>query len=222
MKRKERTSRVDNGITISYSKLGNEGIKYPFLNDIMLIFLTIISAVGAIMTFVTILKLNIIPELVVPLIVLFSAVFGFVFRVVKKYRFLVIVATFLLGGILLFIFKDSLFKGFAILYEQAKITISEYMFWDEITPQYKWENAFYPLTNSVLILLSLVLCSLMSYFLFVHPSFIAIVLLTFPFFEIGAMYGAIPNRVYFSMMLASWTGSLTFTRATNQKQKSKR
>lgn len=222
MKIKERKSMVDNGISVSYSALGNERVRYLLLNDIMLMLLTAISAVGAIMTFATILQLNIVAELVIPLTVLFSAVFGYIYKVVKKHSYLVIVATILLVGILFLIFKTPLLKGVAILYEQAKITISEYMFWDKITPQYKWEDSFYPLTNSVIILLSFFLCSLISYFLFVHPSFIAIVLLTFPFFEIGALFGAVPNRVYFSMMLASWTGTLTFTRAANQKQKIKK
>ncbi len=222
MKKRNKKLTVDNGITVSCSVNSNERVKIPYLNDIMLALLSFIASVGAIMTFATILELEIMAEVVIPALAVISAAYGVLFKFVQKRRYLILVGAAALVGLLVLLFWEDVSKGAVLLYDQARIFISKTMYWDDIDPTYDWEPTFYNLTNLVMILFSVLLSYFISYFVIVKPSFIAIFLLTFPFFEVGAVFGAAPKLLYFSMMVASWTATLTISRVTNAKVKEKK
>ena len=221
MKKKQKIS-ADNGVSISYKVEANERIKIPFFNEIMLTLLSVIASVGAVMTFSTILNLRVMPSIVISSTVVFSAIYTVLYKLVKKKRLVVIAGAVLLAAVTAALFFGSFSKGVVILYDQARETISVFMGWDEPSATYVWEDGFVYLTNFVMVVLSGVLCSAISYFTHVKQSFIAVFLLTFPFFEVGAAFGAVPDYLYFSLMLGSWAAYLTVSRVSNAKIKMRR
>ncbi len=213
---------ANNGVSLSYRVDVNERIKLPFFNEIMLTLLAIMASVGAIMTFATILDFTVTPSVIIAFVAAFSVAYTVLYRLVKKYRALVIVGAVVLTGLIVLLFFKDVAKGAVVLFDQARTTIHKFMYWDAVKPTYEWRGEFVYLTNTVTVLLSMVLCSAISYFTVVKQSFIAIFLLTFPFFEVGAAFGAVPHYLFFSLMLASWAAALTVSRATNAKIKMRR
>ena len=216
---------VDNGISLQCHPVKREQVKLPILNSIILILLSAITTVSAVMTFSTILQLKIQSTVVIGATVGFCAFFGIVYSLLKKIKrnWLVIIGSIIVSVIVFLIFKESIIKGANILYYQGLKAIYDSMYWDiNFKPTYTFVNEFLPLTNSVIVLLSFVLSSVVTYFIIIKPSFIAILLLTFPFFEIGAAFGAVPEYVYMYLMVASWTSTLAYSIATNSKMKVKK
>ncbi len=222
MKKTNKKLAVDNGISVSCRVNSNERVKIPYLNDIMLVLLTFIAMVGSIMTFATILQFEIMDNVVIPWLAVISVAFGLLYRFIEKKKWLIFVGAGVLVGLLVLIFWEEVYKGTILLFDQGHTTISYYMAWDDVKPTFEWEPSFYNLTNFVLILFSVLLCTFVSYFIIVKTSFIAIFLLTFPFFEIGAAFGAVPKLFYFSMMVATWAAVLTISRVSNSKSKVKK
>ena len=222
MKKRNKKLAVDNGISVSCRINTGERVKIPFLNDIMLMLLTFIAMVGSIMTFATILQFEIMDDVVIPWLAGMSVAFGLLYKFIKKRRWLVFIGAGVLVGLLVLIFWEEVYKGSIMLFDQGRATISYYMAWDDVKPTFEWEPSFYNLTNLVLILFSVILCTFISYFIVVKTSFIAVFLLTFPFFEIGAAFGAVPKLFYFSMMVATWAAVLTISRVSNSKSKVKK
>ncbi len=218
MKNKQTLS-AGNGVSVSYKVNVNERIKIPFFNEIALTLLVTMTCVGAIMTFVTILNFSVIPGVVIAAIAAFSVVYTILYKLIKKRRALVIVGTAVLAGLVFCLFFKELSKGVVFIYDQSKATVSSFMFWEQTPPTYEWQYEFLKLTNAVTVLLSMLLCSAISYFTVVKQSFIAVFLLTFPFFEIGAAFGAVPNYLCFSLLLASWASALTLSGVANAKIK---
>ena len=222
MKKQNKMLSADNGISVSCRMCTKERVSLPILNDILLILLSMLTAVSAVMVFATVLNLRINADVVIPATMGFCAFYGILYKLIKKYKFLVIVGAALVAVLVYCVFVDDIIKGAVILYDQAMLSLSELMNWDAVIHTYEWQDMFLTLTNSVFIFLSFLLCSLISYFTVVKPSFIATLLLTFPFFEAGAAVGSAPDRMYFAMMLASWTASLTISRVANSKIKSRK
>ncbi len=221
MKNKQKIS-ADNGVSVSYKVEGKERIKIPFFSEIMLTLLVIIATVGAVMTFSTVLNFRVMPGVVISFIAIFSIIYTVLYKLIKKRRWIVILGSVALMGVIALLFMRDFAKGVVIIYDELNAIINRFMGWEKVVPTYEWEYEFLSLTNFVTVLLSMVLCSLISYFTVVKQSFIATFLLTFPFFEIGVMFGAVPNYTYFSMMIASWTASLAVSRVSNAKIKTKR
>ena len=221
MKKKQKLS-ANNGVSFSYGVESNERIKVPFYNELMLTILTIIASVGAVMTMATILNFRISHGVVISTVAVLSVIYTAIYKLIKQRRYLVIVSTAVLVGLIALIFLRYVSKGLVIIFDQSSITLSDYMGWDIPSETYKWQNEFLVLTNFVTILFAAVLTSAISYFTVVHQSFIAIFLLTFPCFEIGAAFGAVPNYIYFSLMLASWAAALCISRVSNAKIKLRR
>ena len=213
---------ANNGVSVSYRVDVNERIKVPFFNEIALTLLAMMASVGAIMTFATILNFTVTTSVVVSFIAVFSVVYTVLYKLIKKRRALVMVGAVVLVGLIVLLFFKDVSKGAVIVFDQSKATISKFMYWEAVEQTYKWQDSFVYLTNTVTVLLSLVLCSAISYFTVVKQSFVAIFLLTFPFFEIGAAFGAVPHYLYFSLMLASWAAMLTVSRAANARIKMRR
>lgn len=222
MKKRNKKLTVDNGISVSYRVNSNERVKIPYLNDIMLILLTFIAMVGSIMTFATILQLEVMDNVVIIWLAVMSVAFGLLYKFITKRRWLVFIGSAVLVGLLVLIFWDEVYKGTILLFDQGHATINYYMAWDDVDPTFVWEPTSYNLTNFVIVLFSVLLCTFVSYFIVVKTRFIAIFLLTFPFFEIGAAFGAVPKLFYFSMMVATWAAVLTISRVSNAKSKVKK
>ncbi len=220
--RNKRDVSANNGVSVSYRVDVNERIKLPFFNEVLLTLLAMLASVGAIMTFATILNFTVTPGIVIPFIAVFSVAYTVLYKLVKKRRALVIVGAVVLAGLVVLLSFENVSKGAVIIFDQSKATISKFMYWEAVEPTYKWQDDYVYLTNTVAVLLSMVLCSAISYFTVVKQSFVAIFLLTFPFFEIGAAFGAVPDYLYFSLMLASWAAALTVSRAANAKIKTRR
>lgn len=221
MKNKQKIS-ANNGVSISYKVEANERIKFPFYNEIMLTLLAIIASVGAVMTMSSILNFRVSPSVIISVIAVASIIYTVLYRLIKQKRYLVIVGAAALVSLVALIFLKDFSKGFVIIFDQSSATICDYMGWHEPLETYAWENGFIHLTNFVTILFALLLSSAISYFTVVKQSFIALFLLTFPCFEIGAAFGAVPNYLYFSFMLASWAAALCISRVSNSKIKMRR
>ncbi len=213
---------ANNGVSVTYRMDVNERIKLPFFNEILVTLLAIMASVGAVMTCATILNFTITPSIVISFIAVFSVAYTVLYKLIKKRRALMIVGAVALVGLIVLLFFKDVSKGVVIIFDQSRDTVNKYMFWDAVKPTYEWQDEFLYLTNTVTVLLSFVLCSAISYFTVVKQSFIAIFLLTFPFFEVGAAFGAVPDYLYFSLMLASWASALTVSRATNARIKMRR
>lgn len=221
MKNKQKLS-ANNGVSFSYRVEANERIKFPFYNEIMLTLLAIITSVGAVMTLSSILNFRVSPGVVISSIAVLSIIYTILYKLIKNQRFVVIVGAIILVCFIALCFFRDFSKGFVIIFDQSRATICDFMGWDEPLQTYEWQDEFLNLTNFVTILLGVVLSSAISYFTIVHPSFLAIFLLTFPCFEIGAAFGAVPNYIYFSLMLASWAAALCISRISNAKIKMRR
>ncbi len=216
---------VDNGISLQCYPINKERIKLPFLSSIILALLSFITTLSALMTLSTMLHLKIQPAVVIYATVGFCAFFSIVYGILKKqkYNWLVIISAIIISLSVFWIFNESILKGANVLYYQGLEAIYDAMAWDiNFKPTYVFDSTFLPLTNGVMVLISFVLCSAISYFIVVKPSFLAIVLLTFPFFEIGAAFGAVPEYFYMYLMVASWTSILAYSIATNSKTKVKK
>ena len=88
MKKQKRTLPADNGITVSCRMYTKEKAAVPVLNDILLILLSMLTAVSAVMTFATILNLSVQPEIIIPATMGFCLLFGLLNKLIKIYSFL--------------------------------------------------------------------------------------------------------------------------------------
>ena len=214
---------VDNGISLQCRHVNEQQIKLPILSGIILTLLSIIATVSAVMTMVTMLQLKIQPTVVIYATVGFCMLFSVIYRFVKKNKWLVIISAIIISLIVFLCFKDALVKGVNILYYQGLESIYDAMDWDiTFEHTYSFNNSLLPFTNAVITILAFILSSVTTYFIVVRPSLLAMLLLTCPFFEIGAAFGAVPTYFYPYLMVASWTSTLAYSVAANSKTKVKK
>ncbi len=201
--------------------INNSRLNLPFAGEILRSLLCIIAALGALFTVQTMFSLKV--ETYVPIVVsaITALVFNFAILKLKKPSLLLLLGLAVLVAVVLFAFP-SVERGATILYDQGYKSISASMFWDVPKATYAWKNAYYSDTNLVFGMLSFILTLVIAYFTTVRTSFIAIFLLTFPFFEIGAAFGCVPNHFAFAVMLGSWAAMLGFYQANHIKRNTKK
>ena len=221
MRKKELKPKL-NGVSLNVKEesalAGAKKIKIPFWGEIMQTLLVIAAALGALFTFSTILDLSVEKGIVAIFTVLFALAYTLIFKTVKK-RYSVLLGTVAALILVFLIAYSDVTEGALILLEQGKSAISDSMYWDEVVFSFEWEDSMYASTNLVLCMISLLLTCLINYFITVKPNFLAVFLLTFPFFEIGAAFGCVPDYLWFSLMIGSWAAALTLHQASRVSKK---
>ncbi len=222
MKNKENIG--NNGVYFKFNpqnSVNNSRIKLPFAGEIGRAALSIIAALGALFTIITMFSLKV--ETFVPIVAVAvsSLAFNFACLKLKRPSLMLLLGFIIALAAVLFAFP-SIERGGTILYEQSYKAISASMYWDTPEFTYKWSSEYYADTNLVIGLLSVLLTLAISYFITIRTSFIAIFLLTFPFFEVGAAFGCVPNHFAFATMLASWAAMIAFYQANHVKKDTKK
>lgn len=227
MKIKQKPTILNNGVSISHTNVSlienaNKS-SVPYLNYVMLVLLQMLTGVGAIMTLSSILSFNINSVWVYAVVAVSSVLYTFAYKYLcPKYNFkfwYVFVASLVLTGLLFLITHGSGFQGVKYLVDQGHTTICKYMYFDLPELSYEWTDELQRHTNLVIALFAFLYMAFISYFIVVKVNFLAIFLLTFPCFEIGAAFGCVPNYYYFATLLASWAAAVAMHQANNIKSR---
>lgn len=213
----ERILNQDNGISLTYLENSplteNAAIKFPFIEPVLRTLLAMLAALSAVMTLTSILNIPVLALPIVFCVVATAAVSAVGFIKLKKLVWIVPVAAVVLIAAVFGITYNSFLTGTTFSVDFARASIYESMRWGEITPTYEWTDEFLSATTLVLSSLSVLLTCAITYFTVRRVHFIAVFLLTFPCFEIGAAFGCVPNYYWFGLMVASWAAALTLSRS---------
>ncbi len=222
--KKNKTQLKSTGISLSVERIGSTGVMPQPVVIAAVAVIAAIAVMGALITFVTILNISTNISLLCILTAALSAGFVICWQVVKR-RGTVIGIT--VGAVLLAcaVMWRTVYEGVLSVYYQGFTTISKYMYWDtpKIPDGAVVEND--PSVALVLCAVAVLLCLFVSYFLAVVKSIIGVFLVTFPFFEIGAAFGCVPEYFWFSLYLGAMAAAFVYIRANktgSKKQRTKR
>lgn len=210
--KKKNKKLADSGISITLKKQEDKSTLLPIATIFAVSLICAITVASTVLTFVSILNISADRTALFFASVFFAFLFVFLFSRFKK-RYVVTLCTCGTAVFLCLVSLKSITAAAVSMYYQGFITISRYMGWDEPKPA---EGVIIPNDGRVLFLLviiALLLCCFCSYFIAVRKSFIPAFLLIFPFFEIGAAFGCVPNYFWFSAYIGSVVAVFMYTRA---------
>ena len=201
---------------ISYIGLG--GKKHPMLSAFCNMLISALLVFGSIFTLSGMFSLKV-NNLVVGIVLALSVfVFSMVFYLPQKYKKIAV------GGLMLIIVAVSgigynmLLEGFNNAFLLGKDAIYNAMYW---TKNYTLDVASLKAgsTTFALIIVGVILSLGVTFFNRERVRFLLLVLITFPFFEIGAAFGCVPPYFAFSLLLAGWTATFAIYASSLVKRK---
>ncbi len=107
---------------------------------------------------------------------------------------------------LLLIFWNETVSGFGYIRDFVLVGICKAMYWKVPELSYTFTEAMKVDTTFLLCLIAVPLMTGISYFTIRKVNFLLLFLFTFPFFELGAAFGCVPDHFCFALLLAGWTG----------------
>lgn len=217
---------VDTGISFfekEVSMVGLGGKKHPLLSAVCNMIISALLVFGSIFTLSGMFSLNVNNIVVSVVLALSVFVFSMVFYLPKKHRKIAIGGAMLLTFIIAGVCYNQVFDGFNNIFLLGKDAIYNAMYW---TKNYTLDIASLngAHTTFALVLLGVVLSLGVTFFNREKIKFLFLVLITFPFFEIGVAFGCVPPYFAFALLLAGWTASFAIFASSavkSKKEKSK-
>ena len=221
---------LDTGIDFKYRGSETTGNK-SFSIIIGTLFNYILSmgiSLGAVFTFTSTFRIEYHKELLFIIAMSYGLLLNILYQIPKK-KFVKYTLLGLLAAIVaaLFISWDLTISGFEYVRDFVFVSIAKYMLWTVPTLSYTFTEAMKVDTTFILLILSFLVITGVSYFSIRKINFILVFLITFPLFEIGAAFGMVPNHYCFAAMLAGWMGvfamhSSTVIRKVRKRKKDKK
>ncbi len=220
---------LDTGVNFEYrgsKTTGSKAISVIF-GTLLNYILSMAIALGGIFTFTSTFKIEYHKVFLFVVALVFGLLLNIIYQLPKKFvRYSVlgilaaIVATAAIGW-------GLTVSGFEYVRDFVLVSIAKYMLWSVPELSYTFSEAMKVDTTFVLLLLSLLVITGVSYFTVRKINFFFVFLITFPLFEIGAAFGMVPNHFCFASMLAGWMGvfamhSSTIVRKIKKRRKDKK
>lgn len=201
-------SAVDTGVSFKYigSKTSANKALLVIINVLLNFILTIAISLGAIYTFTTTFKIQYDTVLLFIIALLYSLIINIIYQLPKKivkYTLLGLLGAIIITGAVGF---NLLIAGFEYIRDFVLVGITSFMLWDVPELSYTFTEAMKTDTTFLLLIISLLVITGVSYFAVRKINVIFVFLITFPLFEIGAAFGMVPNHFCFAAMLAGWMG----------------
>lgn len=189
---------------INYVGFGNK--KHPMLSALMNVLISALLVFGAIFTLSGMFSLNVNNIVIAVVLALSVFVFSMIFYLPKKIKIIAISGLMLITVAVSAICYTQLFDGFYNSFLLGKDAVYNAMYW---TKSYKLDVNTLNGGNTTFFLsiVGIVLSLGVTYFNREKVRFLFLVLITFPFFEIGAAFGCVPPYFSFSLLLAGWTAT---------------
>lgn len=161
---------------------------------------------GALLTFTTMFSIPFYSTGFLIIAAIYAFAMMVVFQLPKKavgFTSLGILAVLIITAL---IFWNETSSGFGYVKDFVAVGIAKSMYWTVPELSYTFSNAMKVDTTFVLGLIAVPLITGVCYFTIRKINFVLAFLITFPFFEIGAAFGCVPDHFCFSALLAGWTG----------------
>ncbi len=201
---------VDNS-TIENSK--NLSLVLNFLSRLIVLFML---TSGAVFTFTSMMNIKKIDWIIYIVIAAASLILTSCYRAFKK-SWLVLVVGICSAGISWLFMLTPVFTGFQLIYDSVIKSIYSAMFWTAPDPILTWNDSYISNTTYCMCMIAVVICSAAGYFAVAKSQFIGAFLITFAFFEIGAAFGCIGDRLSFAILLSGWAAMLVLHISNRQK-----
>ncbi|MBQ4120247.1 MAG: transglutaminase domain-containing protein [Clostridia bacterium] len=225
----EQQPALDTGVRFKYTgskTTANKALSY-IMGTLMNYILTIIIGLGAMLSFTTMFSVEYHNALFLVLLLLFGLGVNIALQIKKK------IVKYVLWGVLglivalPFIFFNLTLSGFEYVRDFVLVGIAENMRWSVPELSYTFSEAMKLDTTFLLTIVGLLVVYGVTYFTVKRINFFFIFLITFPLFEIGALFGMVPNHFWFAAMLSGWMGvfamhSSTFIRKIKKKRSDKK
>ncbi|MBE6762594.1 MAG: transglutaminase domain-containing protein [Ruminococcaceae bacterium] len=217
------------GVEFKYSGSKTSGSKAftAIMGTLMNFVLTMAISLGAMFTFTTMFQIKYHDVLFWVIALVWGLAINIVFQLPKK-----IVKYTLLGifGVLIatpLIFLNLTISGFEYIRDFVFVGISKSMLWTVPELSYTFTEAMKLDTTFLLALVAILVITVVTFFTVRKINFFPVFLISFPLFEIGAAFGAVPNHFWFAAMLSGWMGifamhSSSFIRKIRKRKKDKK
>ena len=223
-KNKVLSSLINSGVSFEYrgSETSGSNAFSVIMGIVLSYILALATSLGAIFTFTTMFA---VPFYELPFVIT-SAVYAFamvvVFSLPKKavgFTMLGVLAALIIAAL---IFLNEVIAGVGYVKDFVLVGIAKSMFWQEPLLSYNFSEAMKADTTVIIAILAVLVITGVSYFTIRKINFLLVFLITFPLFEIGAAFGAVPNHFCFSAMLSGWMGIFAMHSAVIVKKVKKR
>ncbi len=192
---------------VSEQTIGISSFLDKAINFISRFVVTLVLSIGAIFTFTSMMKLDV-DGGVLLLVLAISAIvstIGYNSKFKNLHVFLASLALVVIGALVAFEYTKS---GVKVISESVTKSIYEAMYWTVPDLSIKHAHLYAQEATYVLSLVSILLNAAVGFFVTAKINFIGTFLLTFPFFEIGAAFGCVAEKMPFAFLLAGWGASL--------------
>lgn len=184
-----------------------------FLSRFLIVFA--LSA-GAIFTFTSMMNVKQIDWIVYCVVAVASLAFSAFYKAFSK-SWLVFLLGIAAAAIAWLFMLTPVITGFQLIYDSAIKSIYDAMFWTAPDPIIKWNDSYISNTTYCICMLSVVVTAAVGYFTVAKTQFIGAFLFTFAFFEIGAAFGCVADKISFALLLSGWAAILVLHISNRQK-----
>ena len=197
---------IDTGMSFIYrgsETTGNKALSV-IIHTLFSYIITLLLSLGSLFTFITMFSIKHHEGLLLTVALLYALAMVIVLQLSKKVlRFILLGIAVLFTGVTL-LSLDLVISGLDYIKDFIILGIAKSMYWSEPVLSYVFNEPMKADTTFVLTLISVLITTGVSFFVVRKINFIFVFLITFPFFEIGAAFGCVPNHIWFGTMLAGW------------------
>ena len=201
---------------IRFSGLG--GKNHPVLSYFFGVIINLLLTFGALFTAALMFNIEFNYYVISAAIVFCNVVFPLIFLLDRKIKIYISIGLFAIVLAVCALFYGRIVDGAVNSFLYAKDAIFDSMYWTKnATVDFKSLDA--ASTTFFLTVVSVVLSYFVCAFNSKKVNFIGLFLVTFPFFEIGAAFGVVPDYLAFALLLSGWTSSFALFITTFIKKK---
>ena len=213
---------ISSGISLKISGIDYKGLggkKHPLLMALYNFLINLLLVMGSVFTLTSMLKIECNNVILAILLGVFTFIFTAIQYLPKKPKIITILSFLGVTFIVIGVFLNQFLEGAENAFTFGKEAIYDSMYWTK-----NWKVDLKDLnlnfTTLFLSILGVLLSILITYLNSEKARFIPIILATFPFFEIGAAFGCVPNYLAFALLLSGWTATFaTFVSSVVKKKK---
>lgn len=197
---------IDTGMSFIYrgsETTGNKALSV-IIHTLFSYIITLLLSLGSLFTFTTMFEIKHHEGLLLTVALLYALAMVIIFQLPKKIlRFILLGIAIIFTGVTL-LSLDLVISGLDYIKDFIIVGIAKSMYWSEPVLSYVFNEPMKVDTTFVLTLISVLITTGVGFFVVRKINFIFVFLITFPFFEIGAAFGCVPNHIWFGTMLAGW------------------
>lgn len=215
---------INHGIHFSFRGSENTGSKVVsvILGTLLSYLLALGLGFGALLTFTSMFAIPFDPVVFGFFVPVFTFIMMVLYQMPKKVVGFSSLGVLVLLVAVLLIFWNETVSGFGYIRDFVLVGICKAMYWKVPELSYTFTEAMKVDTTFLLCLVATPLMTGISYFTIRKVNFLLLFLFTFPFFEIGAAFGCVPDHFCFALLLAGWTGCFSMYLAAKVRKIRKR